>query len=79
MFPAELPKRAMMMHTDPKDLVFDPFMGSGTTLIAAEQLERRCAGMEREPRYVDVIRDRYARFVGNPDLAAHPESLRQGQ
>jgi len=33
---------------------------------------------DEEPRYVDVIRDRYARFVGNPDLAAHPEGLRQG-
>lgn len=78
MFPAELPKRAIMMHTDPGDLVLDPFMGSGTTLIAAEQLQRRCVGMEREPKYVDVIRDRYARFAGKPELAAHPEQLRQG-
>ena len=78
MFPAELPRRGLMMHTDPGDLVFDPFMGSGTTLIAAEQLQRRCVGMEREPRYVDVIRDRYARFVGKPELAAHPERLKEG-
>jgi len=76
MFPAELPRRALMMHTDPGDVVFDPFMGSGTTLIAAEQLQRRCMGMEREPRYVDVIRDRYARFVGKPELAAHPAQLK---
>ena len=78
MFPAELPRRALMMHTDPGDLVFDPFMGSGTTLIAAEQLQRWCVGMEREPRYVDVIRDRYARFIGKPDLAARPEQIEKG-
>ena len=43
--------------------VYDPFLGSGTTLIAAEQLGRICYGMEIEPRYVDVIRQRYADFV----------------
>ena len=42
---------------------YDPFLGSGTTVIAAEKLNRACHGMEIEPRYVDVIRRRWAEFV----------------
>lgn len=45
-------------------LVYDPFLGSGTTLIAAEQLERRCYGLEIEPKYVDVIIARWEAFTG---------------
>ena len=44
---------------DASALVYDPFLGSGTTLIAAEQLGRTCYGIEIEPRYVDVILQRY--------------------
>ena len=43
--------------------VYDPFLGSGTTVIAAEKLNRACYGIEIEPRYVDVIRRRWAEFV----------------
>lgn len=45
-------------------LVLDPFLGSGTTLIAAEQLGRRCYGVEIEPKYVDVICRRWAKLTG---------------
>ena len=41
------------------DIVFDSFLGSGSTLIAADQLNRRCYGIELEPKYVDVIVKRY--------------------
>jgi len=44
--------------------VFDPFMGSGTTLIAAEQLGRVCYGIEIEPRYVDVAVRRWCKATG---------------
>ena len=44
--------------------IFDPFLGSGTTLIAAEQLDRRCYGLEIEPRYCDVIVRRWEEFTG---------------
>lgn len=45
-------------------LVFDPFLGSGTTLIAAEQLGRKCYGMEISPAYCDVIVKRWENLTG---------------
>lgn len=45
-------------------LVFDPFLGSGTTVIAAEQLGRKCYGIEIAPRYVDVIVRRWQKCTG---------------
>ena len=44
--------------------VYDPFLGSGTTLIAAEHLNRKCYGIEIEPRYVDVIIKRWENLTG---------------
>ena len=44
--------------------VFDPFLGSGTTLIAAARLGRRCFGFEIEPRYCDIIVRRYIALAG---------------
>lgn len=45
------------------DLVIDPFLGSGTTIIAAEQLGRRCYGIELSPEYCEVIITRYANYM----------------
>ena len=47
----------------PQGLVYDPFLGSGTTLIAAEQLNRKCFGMEISPAYVDVIVKRWEQLT----------------
>jgi hypothetical protein len=44
-------------------LVYDPFLGSGTTLIAAEKLNRTCYGMEIDPKYCDVIIKRYCDYA----------------
>ena len=41
-----------------KDLVCDGFLGSGTTMVAAHQLKRKCYGMELDPKYCQVIVDR---------------------
>ena len=46
------------------DLVVDPFLGSGTTIIAAEQLNRRCFGIEIDPGYCDVIVERWENLTG---------------
>ena len=58
--PVQLPTRAMKSH--PAPTILDPFLGSGTTLIAADQLGRTCYGMEIDPRYCDVIIDRYKTY-----------------
>ncbi len=47
--------------------IVDLFLGSGSTLIACEQTDRTCYGMELDPKYVDVIRKRYAKFVSPDD------------
>lgn len=52
--------------------VYDPFLGSGTTLIACEQLGRRCFGLEVEPRYVDVALVRWQTMTGKQ--ATHAET-----
>jgi hypothetical protein len=53
-----------MTHGDQSALVCDPFLGSGTTLIAAEQLGRKCYGMEIDPAYCDVIVARWEELTG---------------
>ncbi len=64
MRPVEMYERALQNHTHTGDLVLELFGGSGTTMIAAERLGRRSVLMEIDPRYVDVIRQRYADFTG---------------
>lgn len=46
------------------DTVYEPFCGSGSTLIAAEQLGRKCYGLEISPAYCDVIVRRWEAFTG---------------
>jgi DNA modification methylase len=71
--PVSLPERAIKKHTNLGDIVLEPFAGSGSTLIACEQLGRVCYCNEIDPRYCDVIRLRYNNYiksksneVGNP-------------
>ncbi len=53
-FPETLPRTCIAATTDAGDLVLDPFMGSGTTLVAAKRLGRRAIGIEREERYCEI-------------------------
>jgi hypothetical protein len=62
--PLELFKKPILNHTERGDAVYDPFLGSGTTLIAAEVTERVCCGLEIDDRYVDVIVCRWQQFTG---------------
>jgi len=60
--PIEVPLRAIKNHK--ADLVLDMFLGSGSTLIAAEKLNRKCYGMELDEKYCDVIIERWEQFTG---------------
>lgn len=64
MKPVALVERAVENSTKPGALIYDPFVGSGTTIIAAEQLGRRCYAMEIDPRYVAVALKRWEQFTG---------------
>ena len=54
----------MLLHTRLNDLCYEPFSGSGSQLIAAEQLGRRCYAIELEPRFVDVAISRWEKLTG---------------
>ena len=62
--PVECMRRPMVNNSNPGHAVYDPFLGSGTTLIAAETSGRVCFGMELERRYVDVALRRWQAFTG---------------
>lgn len=59
-FPVGLPKRLIELYTYQGDLVLDPFMGSGTTAVAARQTGRHYIGFETEPEYVTLAEERLA-------------------
>ena len=63
-FPVELPERGIKIVAKNTGIIFDPFIGSGTTLIAAEKTNRKCYGMELDPKYCDVIVKRWEDFTG---------------
>lgn len=64
MKPVKLVARFMVNSSQPGDICADIFGGSGTTMIAAEQLGRRCFMMEKDPHYCDVIVQRWEAFTG---------------
>ena len=63
MKPVKLVAHAIKNSSYQDDIVLDLFGGSGTTLIACDQLGRRCRMMELDPKYVDVIIDRWERMT----------------
>jgi DNA modification methylase len=62
--PVELMRRPILNHTRRAELVYDPFLGSGTTLAAAELTQRVCLGLELDPKYVDVVVERWQQLTG---------------
>jgi len=62
--PIVLLERSINNSSDENELILDPFLGSGTTLIACEQLDRICYGMEISPQYCEVICQRWEKLTG---------------
>jgi site-specific DNA-methyltransferase (adenine-specific) len=73
-FPVELPERLIQLYTYRRDLVLDPFMGSGSTLVAAARSDRRYVGYDLDPGYVALARRRVAEALAAP--GPDPESRR---
>jgi DNA modification methylase len=64
MKPVKIPARAIMNSSQKGEIILDIFGGSGSTLIAAEETDRICYMMELDPRYCDVIIQRWEKFTG---------------
>ena len=62
--PVECMQRPMLNNSQRGDAVYEPFCGSGTSVIAAEAISRRCLAMELMPEYVDVTIERWQLFTG---------------
>lgn len=74
-FPVDLPAWFIRLFTQEGDLVLDPFLGSGTTAVASAQLGRRSIGIEIDPEFVEIARERLQREAGyTPSLFAVRES-----
>jgi DNA modification methylase len=71
MKPLALMERAIANSSRPSDLVLDVFLGSGSTLIACERTGRRCAGLELDPVFCDVVVARWERFSGGVAVLAN--------
>jgi site-specific DNA-methyltransferase (adenine-specific) len=64
-FPIELPYRAIKLYSFKNDVILDPFMGGGTTAIAALKAGRHYVGYELNPRYIQIARKRIQEFYDN--------------
>ena len=65
-FPIYLPENIISNFSNPNAIICDSFLGTGTTMVAAHQLKRKCYGMELDPKYCQVIVDRMKKL--DPDL-----------
>lgn len=77
-FPVELPEQLIRLYTFKNDLVLDPFMGSGSALVAAAHLQRRYVGYDLDPSYVDIARRRVADELANAVHATAAASASNG-
>lgn len=62
--PIRLAERAIKKNSKFGDLLYEPFNGSGSTMMACEKADRRCYAMEMDPKYVDVAIQRYEQYSG---------------
>ncbi len=75
MKPIELIEKALLNSSKQEDVVLDLFLGSGSTLIASEKTGRICYGMELDPKYVDVIVQRYVDYTGDDKIKKNGEKI----
>lgn len=68
--PVECMKRPIENNSEPGDAVYEPFSGSGTTIIAAEMTGRRCFAVELNPAYVDIAVRRWQEYTGEEAVLA---------
>ena len=73
--PVELIMYALSNSSKVDDIVLDPFLGSGSTLIACEKTNRMLYGIELDPKYVDVIVERWCEFTGNRTIKKNGEEV----
>jgi DNA modification methylase len=71
--PTAMLEDALLDLTNRDDVVLDPFLGSGSTLIAAEKTGRRCRGVEIDPRYVDLTIRRWQHLTGRDAILQSTE------
>ena len=77
--PLAIFERPIDYHTRAGDAVYEPFLGSGSQLIAAAKLGRRCFAMELAPEFVDVARIRWTNFARAAGIAPGPGALAAGR
>ena len=73
--PVALPEKAIRNSCPPDGLVFEPFCGSGSTLIASARLGRRCYAVELDPAWVDVVRKRWGAWCRANDRVPGKDAL----
>ena len=79
MKPVALMSYPLRNSTMTNGVVLDPFLGSGSTLIACCETDRICRGIELDPKFVDVIVKRYLAWCQDHEVAAEVYVLRDGQ
>ncbi len=73
--PVELVMYALHNSSKVDDIILDPFLGSGSTLIACEKTNRTCYAMELDPRYIDVVVQRWCEFTNNNKVVKNGEKI----
>ena len=73
--PAAMLGDALLDLTNRNDIVLDPFLGSGSTLIAAEQTGRRCRGIEIDPLYIDLVVRRFENLTGQRAVRERAQAI----